>query len=75
MTATTLWTKATVRAELPDVTVEIGGERLPARVIGRKERYATIVVTIPYGTGVQISFEVAWDTIVSTLNRNRPILY
>lgn len=70
--ATAEWTVARVKDELPDVPVRrIGGATVIARLTGRLNRFATL--TMPGQGGCWVTFEVAWETVVSCLNRSRPV--
>lgn len=64
------WTPLRVREELPDVMVldERTGQTLKAKLSGRINRFATVMVY-----GHPWSAEFAWDTIADCLNRGVPL--
>lgn len=67
MSTTTLWTADRVREELPEVMVEIDGQKFRGQVRGRLNRVATVFVRD------NLSFEFAWHTISRALNSNRSL--
>jgi hypothetical protein len=72
MTATT-HTIATVKAELPDVTVRWNGQRWQARVSGRLNQFATVSPWVKIGRGRPCAimgpcFHFSWDAVTRAVN-------
>lgn len=63
------WTIATVKEELPNVTVKDGETVYEAWVRGRRNKFAGV----SWGDKKQYTVEVAWETIVHCLNFGKPI--
>ena len=65
-----LWTIDSVRAELPDVPVQVSKTTVVmARVSGRKDTYATVR---PYAATV-LSYEFSWAAITHALNNGQAL--
>ena len=69
------WTAKWVRELLPSVPLKIGRRTFDARVMGRKNPFATVSVTFlehgdrEYLRGLPwIDFEYSWETIADALN-------
>jgi hypothetical protein len=64
------WTALRVREEMPDVMVldERTGQTLKAKLSGRLNRFATVMVYDHPWSG-----EFAWETIADCLNRGVPL--
>lgn len=67
---TKTWTIESVKNELPGVPVLVDGKRRKARIVGRMNKWATLLID---PTGIPIEFAVAWTTIVSVLNRESTV--
>lgn len=69
MTAPT-HTIASVRRDLPPVTLKIGHTVYPAHVAGRLLPFPRVWTRVD---GVLLDFEFAWKTIAAALNSGRPL--
>ena len=58
-----------VKDELPDCKVWEGGREWPARVVGRKNKFATVC----WGDEWHLTATVAWETLTDSINNGRPI--
>lgn len=71
MAESAFWNTANVKSELPDVPVRNGDVIVTGQIMGRQLPFA--LVHVPNVGRYGATVEVAWHTIVHTLNTNGAI--
>lgn len=71
-----MWTPAKVKAELPDVSIQVGRKVCRGRVTGRLNPVATVTVTehrCGYGYPPWHDWHFSWEAIARSLNDDKPL--
>ena len=67
-----MWTIDSVKSYLPNTLIVIKGQQVPCQVTGRANEYATITFG---GVGAWVRCEVAWSSVVRSLNGQGVLQY
>ena len=61
------------RERLPEITVRVDSDIYPARVTGRKERFAVVTFYV-LGGKLPVSVDCAWETVARAATNGTPII-
>ncbi len=69
---TSIWTEDKIRDELPAVRVLAESGTFDGTLSGRLNDFATVTFRV---SGIPVSADWAWSTVVNALNNGRPLRY